>query len=331
MATLISPKNPKKYVCEVCNHSTYNLKDFNRHISTQKHARNASATSATISNNTATQKSPYHICSNCNKQYKDRSGLWRHKKSCLSPPISDTQTQEDSNHKNDNNCHDNNDEDSDDDNISTKQLILLMIQQNNKVQDALIEMSKQISTNITSGNNNNNSNNSNTNSHNQTTNNSFNLQFFLNETCKNAMNITDFANSINLQLSDLISVGELGYVEGISNIIVKNLNALDVTQRPVHCTDKKRETIYIKDDGKWEKDENDVKLKKFIKAIAFKNQKLFPKFKEKYPDYNDSESIYSDQYSKIVIESYDDTKAENQDKIVKIISKAITIDKNKIV
>lgn len=331
MATLISPKNPKKYVCEVCNHSTYNLKDFNRHISTQKHARNAVATSATISNLDATQKSHYHICCNCNKHYKDRSGLWRHKKSCLSPPISDTQIQEETNHKNDKNCHDKNDDDSDDDNISTKQLILLMIQQNNKVQDALIEMSKQISTNIANSNNNNNSNNSNTNSHNQTTNNSFNLQFFLNETCKNAMNITDFANSINLQLSDLISVGELGYVEGISNIIVKNLNALDVTQRPVHCTDKKRETIYIKDDDKWEKDENDVKLKKFIKAIAFKNQKLFPKFKEKYPDYNDSESIYSDQYSKIVIESYDDTKAENQEKIVKIISKAITIDKNKIV
>jgi len=333
MATSISPEKPHKYSCDICKHYTCNLKDFNRHLSTDKHIRNVSATfsnnSATFSNIDATQKSQHYICCNCNKKYQDRSGLWRHKKTCLSPILSNTQKQDNSNHKNTDN-DDDSDNDSDDE-ISTKQLILLMIQQSNKVQDALIEMSKQISTNINNSNNNNNSNITNNNSHNQTTNNSFNLQFFLNETCKNAMNITDFANSINLQLSDLINVGEVGYVEGISNIIVKNLNALDVTQRPVHCTDKKRETIYIKDDDKWEKDENEVKLKKFIKAIAFKNQKLFPKFKEKYPDYNDSESIYSDQYSKIVIESYDDTNPENQEKIVKIISKAITIDKNKTV
>jgi hypothetical protein len=145
------------------------------------------------------------------------------------------------------------------------------------------------------------------------------------------MNITDFANSIKLQLSDLISVGELGYVEGISNIIVKNLNALDITERPVHCTDKKRETIYIKDADKWEKDEDDKKLKKLIRTVAFKNQNLFPKFKEKYPDYNDSDSVHSDQYSKIVIESLDDSNPEKQEKIIKNISKAITIDalKNK--
>jgi hypothetical protein len=327
MATSTSLENPLKYSCDICKHYTSNLKDFKRHISTSKHIRNVSATfsndSATFSTIDLTQKTKHYICCNCNKKYQDRSGLWRHKKTCLSPILSNTQKQDNSNHKNTDN-----DDDSDDE-ISTKQLILLMIQQSNKVQDAILEMSKQISTNITSGNNSNISNITNNNSHNQTTNNSFNLQFFLNETCKNAMNITDFANSINLQLSDLISVGELGYVEGISNIIVKNLNALDVTQRPVHCTDKKRDTIYIKDADKWEKDENDVKLKKFIKTIAFKNQKLFPKFKEKYPDYNDSESIHSDQYSKIVIESYDDTNPENQEKIVKIISKAITIDKNK--
>ena len=170
------------------------------------------------------------------------------------------------------------------------------------------------------------------NSHNTTTNstnNSFNLQFFLNETCKNAMNITDFVDSIKLQLNDLISVGELGYVEGISNIIVKKLNALDVTERPVHCTDKKRETIYIKDEDKWEKDENDKKIRKLIKNIAYKNQKLFTEFKEKYPDYNDSNSKHSDQYSKIVIESLADNDLQKEDKIIKNISKVITIDKIK--
>ena len=237
MSTIKSQKIPKKYSCEICNHFTYNLKDFNRHLSTLKHIRN---TSATFSNNEATYKSQHHICCNCNKKYRDRSGLWRHKKTCLSPEIPETEKVI--------NYEKNNEE------ISTKELVLMLFQQNNKVQDAIIEMSKQ----ITTTNNNNNTTNNN-NSHN-ITNNSFNLQFFLNETCKNAMNITDFANSIKLQLSDLISVGELGYVEGISNIIVKNLNALDITERPVHCTDKKRETIYIKDEDKWEKDEDDKKL-----------------------------------------------------------------------
>ena len=305
MATNKSPKNPQKYFCENCNHTTCNLKDFNRHLSTQKHLRN---TSATFINNDATQKSQHHICSNCNKKYRDRTGLWRHKKTCFIPDDNDSITDENYDNKHD-------------EDISTKELVLMLFQQNNKVQDAIIEMSKQISTT----NNNNTTNNTNNNSHN-TTNNSFNLQFFLNETCKNAMNITDFANSIKLQLADLISVGELGYVEGISNIIVKNLNALDITERPVHCTDKKRETIYIKDEDKWEKDEDDKKLKKFIKTIAFKNQKLFPQFKEKYPDYNNSDSKYSDQYSKIVIESLNDSNTENEEKIIKKISKATTID-----
>jgi hypothetical protein len=306
MSTFKSQKIPKKYSCKICNHFTYNLKDFNRHLSTLKHIRN---TSTTFSNTVATAKTQDYICCNCNKKYRDRTGLWRHKKTCLSPEIPETEKVI--------YCEKNNEE------ISTKELVLMLFQQNNKVQDAIIEMSKQ----ITTTNNNNNTTNNN-NSHN-TTNNSFNLQFFLNETCKNAMNITDFANSIKLQLSDLISVGELGYVEGISNIIVKNLNALDITERPVHCTDKKRETIYIKDEDKWEKDEDDKKLKKFIKTIAFKNQKLFPQFKEKYPDYNDYDSKHSDQYSKIVIESLNDSNAENEEKIIKNISKVTTIDKNK--
>jgi len=313
MATEKTQKNSNIFECEICDFTTSNKNDYNRHISTQKHIRNVSAT---FSNIKATKKTQDLICSNCSKKYRDRSGLWRHKKTCNYSTVDDI--------INDNKIKVNKNKDDDEDYINIKELFLMFIQQNNKVQDALIEMSKQIT--------NNNSHNSN-NSHNQTTNNnsnnSFNLQFFLNETCKNAMNITDFMNSIKLQLSDLINVGEVGYVEGISNIIVKNLNALDITERPVHCTDKKRETIYIKDEDKWEKDEDDKILKKFIKNIAYKNQKLFPQFKEKYPDYNDSDSIRSDQYSKIVIESLDDNNDEKNHKIIKNISRATTIDKIK--
>ncbi|MEX0595856.1 MAG: hypothetical protein WD512_05080, partial [Candidatus Paceibacterota bacterium] len=156
--------------------------------------------------------------------------------------------------------------------------------------------------------------------------------FFLNETCKNAMNITDFIDSIKLQLSDLVEVGELGYVEGISKIIVKNLKDLDETIRPVHCTDKKRETIYIKDEGQWEKeDDNKSKLRKSIRKIANQNIKLLPQFREKYPDCREAESSISDKYCKMVIEAMggmgDNTK-EKEEKIISNITKVTLISKN---
>jgi hypothetical protein len=171
-----------------------------------------------------------------------------------------------------------------------------------------------------------NNNNNTTNSHNKT----FNLQFFLNETCKNAMNIMDFVDSIKLQLSDLERVGELGYVEGISNIILKNLKELDVTQRPVHCTDKKRETMYIKDDDKWEKDEERLKLHKVVRKVTCKNQNLIQKFKEEYPEYNKYHSKVSDKYNKIIVESMGgpgDNDFEKEEKIIQNISKQVFVDK----
>jgi len=163
----------------------------------------------------------------------------------------------------------------------------------------------------------------NTNSHNK----AFNLNLFLNETCKDAMNIMDFVDSIKLQLSDLEKVGELGFVDGISNIIVKNLKALDITKRPVHCTDKKREVLYVKNENKWEKDdEENKKMRGAIKRVANKNIRLLPTFREKYPDCNKSASKHSDQYNKIIVESMNtDTNSEN--KIIKKISKEVFVEK----
>jgi len=142
------------------------------------------------------------------------------------------------------------------------------------------------------------------------------------------MNITDFVDSIKLQLSDLIDVGELGYVEGISKIIVKNLNDIDETLRPIHCTDKKRETMYIKDEGEWNKeDEKRTKLTKAVKKIADKNIRLLPAFREKYPEYKNSSSKVSDKYDKMVIEVMT-TDEDKKEKIIKNISKATTISEN---
>jgi hypothetical protein len=169
------------------------------------------------------------------------------------------------------------------------------------------------------------------NSHNKT----FNLNVFLNEDCKDAMNITDFVDSIKFQLADLEHMGRVGYVDGISNIILKNLKALDVTKRPVHCTDQKRETIYIKDAGVWTKEEEDnKKVRKMIKSVAFRNSKSIRLFKEKYPDCIKSESKYSDTYSKIIIEAMgggskcNDYDSEN--KIIRKIAKEMTIDKSNV-
>jgi len=145
------------------------------------------------------------------------------------------------------------------------------------------------------------------------------------------MNIMDFVDSIKLQLSDLERVGELGYVEGISNIIVKNLKDLDVTQRPVHCTDKKRETMYIKDENKWEKDEERLKLHKVIRKVTCKNQNLITDYKKEHPDYNKYHSKISDQYNKIVVESMGgpgDNDFEKEEKIIKNISKQVFIEKD---
>ena len=176
-------------------------------------------------------------------------------------------------------------------------------------------------TNNTQINNNNNNNNK-----------TFNLNVFLNETCKDAMNINDFVDSLQLQLSDLEDVGKLGFVEGISNIIVKNLKAMDIHKRPVHCADQKREVLYIKDEDKWEKEnEQKQRLRKAIKRVAFKNEKLLPKYKEEHPGCNYSDSKFSDQYSKLVIEAMGgsgNNLLEKEDKIIKKIAREVIIDKS---
>ena len=197
------------------------------------------------------------------------------------------------------------------------ELINYLIKENQEFKNLILEIVKKDTYN--------NSNNT-TNSHNKT----FNLQFFLNETCKDAMNIMDFVDSIKVQLCDLEKVGKIGYIEGISNIIVKNLNSLDETKRPVHCTDAKREVMYVKDEDKWEKEnESKQKIRKAIKHVAHKNSKMLKEFKTKHPDCEKSESKFSDQYNKLVIEALGgkgDNDLEKEDKIIKNIAKEVTID-----
>ena len=304
-------KSSELCVCELCDYSASRKSQYVRHLETDKHKTNVLAING---NDLAIVKVPNdYICTLCKKTYKDPSGLWRHKKKCQLAKNNDDSAEQII--KIDNEPAD-------------KELILILIKENSDLKHMMLETQHMMMEVIKTGTHNTTNNTTNTNSHNK----AFNLQFFLNETCKDAMNITDFVNSIQLQLSDLEKVGELGYVDGISNIIMKNLKQLDVTKRPVHCTDKKREVLYIKDEDKWEKEATENKIiRKAIKRVSHKNILMLPKFKDAHPDCSKSDSKYSDQYNKIMVESFggpgdDDSKKE--DKIIKNISKNIVIERD---
>jgi hypothetical protein len=321
------PKNNINYYCEICDFNTSNKYNYTTHLSTRKHLK---ARNATENARNATEKMPHWVCQNCEASFNERTSLWRHKKKCFGEKTSEDKY---------GSCEEQCENLKKDDTFSTlnTDIVLSLFKQNKELQDFLVEQnkilvdmaSKQVTqaqtqqqyivTNTTMSHSNN------TNS-----NNKFNLNFFLNETCKDAMNIMDFVNSLKLQLSDLENVGNVGYIEGISSIILKNLKELDVSKRPMHCSDLKRETMYVKDENKWEKEDSQNKrLKKAIKYVANKNFQLIPEWKKKYPDCVYSDSKSSDQYNRLLIESVGgklDSEI-NETRIIKKIAKEVLIDK----
>jgi hypothetical protein len=243
--TNFKQKTSNIFCCYNCNYKTNRKFNYNIHIITAKHI-------AEINGNENKQKtSKKNICEFCNKQYQNSSGLWKHKKVCNKI-----------NYDNENETTD-------------KDLIKMLIKENNNLKQMMIEENIELKQLIIEVLNNgthniNNSNNNTMNSNNKT----FNLQFFLNEQCKDALNISDFVNSIQLQVKDLEETGKLGYVDGISKVVITNLNQLDTNKRPIHCSDLKREVLYIKDNNEWIKDnENKDKMKNAIKHVANKNIK----------------------------------------------------------
>ena len=167
--------------------------------------------------------------------------------------------------------------------------------------------------------------------HNTTNNNNtFNMQFFLNETCKDAMNLTDFAEYVRPQLIDLEHIGQVGYIEGISSIIMKNLNELEITRRPMHCSDIQKEIVYVKDEDKWEKeDDRKEKLRNTVREVANKNIKLLSEYAEKYPNCKEVESNRNEEYLNILLEvmgGIGETKKEQEEKIIKNLVKEIQIE-----
>jgi hypothetical protein len=167
----------------------------------------------------------------------------------------------------------------------------------------------------------------NTNSNNNSNNKTFNLHFFLNEECKDAMNMSEFINTIQLKLSDLENIGKLGYIEGMSNIIIKQLNNTELNKRPVHCSDAKRETLYVKDEDKWEKEgPENKKMIKAVRGVDKKNYQMLNAWKTTYPKCLDSKSKQNDEYM-ILMSKVMDGDAENVNKVIKKVAKEVIIDK----
>ena len=298
-------KTSTNFHCELCDYKTSRKYNYEIHLDSIKHKNNALTTNMP---NSLVKVSKIYNCQNCEKQFNDRAGLWRHNKKCNQIQYDDD-------------CEDKKEKTKKDD------LIEYLIKENQEFKNLILELAKKDNSVI-------NNNNTNTNCHN-TNNNTFNLNMFLNEKCKDAINIDDFVSNIKMQLSDLENFGYMGYVEGVSRILIKNLKDLDTYSRPIHCSDLKREVFYIKDNNEWTKETDDKPvLKNVIKQVANKNIKQIQTWKNEHPDCTYSDSKKNDQYINIVMNSMSGGTSEEQhnniSQIMKNVSKAVAIDKKSI-
>jgi hypothetical protein len=287
-----SAKICPKFYCENCDYATSKKSSYDDHLLSAKHAK------STIVNEKSAKLCSKFYCEICNKSYKDNSGLWRHKKS--NKCVKECQQKEPE--------------------PNVTELLLKLLKENLELQKQLISQSKEptIINNTTNTMN--------------TTNNHFNLQIYLNETCKDAINIKEFVDGLEVKLKDLEDTARLGYSEGVSRIFIKGLNELEVNKRPIHCSDAKRETLYIKRENEWIKEDTSrSELKNAIKAISKKNVKQIFEWQKKYPEYNNPESKENDKYQKMIFNAMSGSSTEeqmnNMDKIIKNVIKETIIVK----
>jgi len=301
--------NTLKYECKTCDFKCSKNCDYRRHISTLKHLHRVNDNSGVFFN-------ANHICLVCNTHYKHASGLSRHKKICkYTEPIQSTPLLVD-------------------DPMQTN-LILELVKQNQEFKDLLIQQSNQMmeqNKTIIEVAKNSQVNNNTINNHSNNNNKTFNLQFFLNETCKDAMNMKDFIQSLELSLPELEKMGELGFAEGMSRVFVNRLNSLDITKRPIHCSDVKREIIHIKDDNKWERDNANLdRLRKIIKQLTHKNILKVDDWKKANPGCTEYNSRKNGQYLKLTMEAIgpvDEAEVKRDfGKIIRRVAENTAIDK----
>ncbi len=289
----ILPKFCPKFYCKICDYGTSKKSSYADHLMSAKHSK------STIVNENLPKICPKFYCKNCDKVYKDNSGLWRHTKANKCQKADNSATEEKPLEPN------------------VTELLLKLLQENMEIQKQLIMQSKE----PTIINNNN------------TTNNHFNLNVYLNETCKDAINLKEFVDGLEVKLKDLEYTAKQGYSEGVSRIFIKGLNELEVNKRPIHCSDLKRETLYIKDENMWHKeDANRSHLTSAIKSISKKNIMQIFEWQKKYPNYNDPSSRENDKYQKMIYNAMSGISTEeqenNMDKIIRNIIKETVIEKS---
>jgi len=291
-------KNGKKYDCELCNFITSDKTDFTRHCATRKHKME------TNGNNKNNNEGSIYICRCCNKQYLTRTGLWKHNQKCKIDAVKKS---------------------TDDDNMIDNQNIKNYIMQlgedfKSEIKSLLQEQSNQFVIN-----------NTNNIQNNKITNTQFNLNVFLQQTCKDAINMSDFIDSLEINTKSLERTGTHGYVHGISTIFMDGLRKLKVHERPIHCTDLKREVLYIKDNDKWTKDEDNKQFKKALATVVHRNMIQIVKWEEENPETSNPESKNYEFYFVLASQSLGggdlDVTARNNDKILKAIAKEVHIDK----
>ena len=325
-------KNGKNiFNCNICNFQCNNKSNYDKHLLTEKHNKNVNGENKEIK----------HICYQCNKEYSNYNALWKHKKTCVI--INNHREPEELQNKF-TPC-----------NAITPELFMEVLKESKELQNVLIEQNKELQNKLLEQNNkllekdnilieqnnkiielaskpqsviNNNTTNNN--------NNQFNLQLYLNETCKDAMNIVDFVNSLKLTTDDFETTGKLGFIDGISRIFIKELKKIETEKLPIHCTDFKRETVYIKDNNTWEKENDDKqKLKWTIDRIAQLNLKQHEKWQEKYPECRENNTDKNEQFMKLASVALGGRGKEEEDKfrekIMKNVLKEVVLDKKSIV
>jgi hypothetical protein len=315
MTTKNIQKSPYKFICEKCNYKCNKKSEFSKHLNTAKHNKTT---------NDNTENLQCYICSNCNKNYSDRVSLWRHRQKCRN--IDD--------HENDSINGDlitklllQNQELL----VSNQQFKELMVEQSKQLQEQQTENKKlqsQLIEAVKDTGNIYNSNNNTINSNNQ----KFNLNFFLNTTCKDAMNMSDFIENMEIDFKDIENIGRNGYVSGMTEMILSRIKELDVTKRPLHCTDLKRETMYIKDNDEWCKDTpENTKLRKTIGYVAKRNYATIPLWREKYPEcqnWNDPKYDFCVDMMRNILGDIGEKQTRLDNKVIKNLSKHIVVDKN---
>ena len=320
-----SQKSQVNYHCDICSYNTSNKFDFNKHTMTAKHKKNKITRDKELNGHTEIATIN---CSVCNKTFRTQGGLWKHKKKCRRIEKDTIQTLK-----------------------LTPDMFMVALKESTELQNVLMEQNKELQNKLLEQNNKlleqnaehhkqmlelaSKQTNTNINSHN-TNNNHFNLQFFLNETCKDAMNIVDFINSLKLTLEDFETTGRLGYVDGISRIFIKELKKLETEKLPIHCTDLKRETVYIKDNDIWEKEnEEKKKIKWAINSIGKLNFNQNQSWQEKYPECRENNTRENEQFFKLASVALGGQGKEEEDKyrekIMKNVLKEVVLDKQSIV